>query len=57
MMSKLGNAMGSDNASILVGIIGIVVLVSIDILTRRRYRLDATKNSISLAPAGETDNE
>ena len=47
--------MNSENASVIVGITGIVALVSLDLITKRSYKMDAQKDNISLAP-GVTGN-
>lgn len=42
----------SENASVIVGITGIVALVSLDLITKRSYKVDAQKDNLSLAPGG-----
>ena len=44
--------MNSENASVFVGITGIVALVSLDLITKRSYKMDAQKDNISLTPGG-----
>ena len=44
--------MNSENASVFVGITGIVALVSLDLITKRSYKMDAQKDKIALAPGG-----
>lgn len=42
-----------ENGSVLAGIAGIVALVGIDLVTKRTYRVDAKKDSITVTPAAE----
>ena len=44
--------MNSDNGGLYAAIGGIVLVYGIDGVTRSRYKVDAKKDSITLAPAG-----
>ena len=44
--------MNSENASVFVGITGIVALVSLDLIAKRSYKMAAQKDKIALAPGG-----
>ena len=56
-MEDLKDMMNSENAPVIVGIAGIVALVGIDRITRHNYKMDASKDSISLAPAQTAEAE
>ena len=56
-MEDLKDMMNSENAPVIAGIAGIVALVGIDRITRHNYKMDASKDSISLAPAQTAEAE
>ena len=45
----------SENGSLYAAIGGIVLVYGIDRVTKNRYKVDARKESFTLAPAAETD--
>ena len=45
--------MNSENGGLYAAIGGIVLVYGIDRVTRSRYKVDAKKDSITLAPAGD----
>ena len=45
--------LNSENGGLYAAIGGIVLVYGIDRVTRSRYKVDARKDSITLAPAGE----
>ena len=47
--------MNSENGGLYAAIGGIVLVYGIDRITKNRYRVDARKESFTLAPAAETD--
>ena len=47
--------MNSENGGLYAAIGGIVLVYGIDRVTRSRYKVDAKKDSITLAPAGEAE--
>ena len=47
--------MKSENGSLYAAIGGIVLVYGIDRVTKNRYKVDAKKESFTLAPAAETD--
>ena len=54
-MSKaevIEKTMNSENGGLYAAIGGIVLVYGIDRITRSRYKVDAKKDSITLAPAG-----
>lgn len=50
-MEDLKDMLNSVNAPVIAGIAGIVALVGIDCITKHNYKMDASKDSASLAPA------
>ena len=50
-MEALTNMVNSENASVIAGIGGIVLLVGIDRMTKGRYRIEGKKDSITIEPA------
>ncbi len=50
-MEALTNMVNSENAPVIAGIGGIVLLVGIDRITRSRYRVEGKKDSITIEPA------
>lgn len=52
-LEVIKDMMNSENATVLGGIGGIVLLVGIDLVTKRRYRFDGGKEFITIAPAQE----
>ena len=53
-MEVLTNMVNSENASVIAGIGGIVLLVGIDRMTKGRYRVEGKKDSITIEPAAAT---
>ena len=53
-MEALTNMVNSENASVIAGIGGIVLLVGIDRMTKGRYRVESKKDSITIEPAAAT---
>ena len=53
-MEVLTNMVNSENASVIAGIGGIVLLVGIDRMTKGRYRVESKKDSITIEPAAAT---
>ena len=49
----LKTMMNSENGGLYAAIGGIVLVYGIDRVTRSRYKVDAKKDSITLAPAGD----
>ena len=47
--------LNSENGGLYAAIGGIVLVYGIDRVTRSRYKVDAKKDSITLAPAGEAE--
>ena len=47
--------MNSENGGLYAAIGGIVLVYGIDRVTRSRYKVDAKKDSITPAPAGEAE--
>lgn len=47
--------MSSENGGLYAAIGGIVLVYGIDRVTRSHYKVDAKKDSITLAPAGEKE--
>ncbi|MCR5686248.1 MAG: hypothetical protein K6G81_12690 [Lachnospiraceae bacterium] len=47
--------LNSENGGLYAAIGGIVLIYGIDRVTRSRYKVDAKKDSITLAPAGEAE--
>ena len=47
--------MNSENGGLYSAIGGIVLVYGIDRITKSRYKVDARKESFTLAPAAETD--
>ena len=57
-MDKLGvieKMMNSENGDLYAAIGGIVLVYGIDRVTKSRYKIDARKESFTLAPAAMTD--
>ena len=54
-LEEIKDMMNNDNAPVIAGIVGIVALVGIDRITKASYKVDASKDSITLAPAGEAE--
>lgn len=50
-MEVLTNMVNSENAPVIAGIGGIVLLVGIDRMTKGRYRVEGKKDSITIEPA------
>ena len=50
-MEALTNMVNNENAPVIAGIGGIVLLVGIDRITRSRYRVEGKKDSITIEPA------
>lgn len=50
-MEALTNMVNSENAPVIAGIGGIVLLVGIDRMTKGRYRVEGKKDSITIEPA------
>ena len=50
-MEALTNMVNSENAPVIAGIGGIVLLVGIDRMTKGRYRIEGKKDSITIEPA------
>ena len=50
-MEALTNMVNSENAPVIAGIGGIVLLVGIDRMTKSRYRVEGKKDSITIEPA------
>ena len=48
--------MNSENGGLYAAITGIVLVYGIDRMTKSRYKVDARKESFTLAPATVTDN-
>ena len=48
--------MSSENGGLYAAIGGIVLVYSIDRITKSHYKADVKKDSITLAPAGDADN-
>ena len=53
-MEALTNMVNSENAPVIAGIGGIVLLVGIDRMTKGRYRIEGKKDSITIEPAAAT---
>ena len=53
-MEALTNMVNSENAPVIAGIGGIVLLVGIDRMTKGRYRVKSKKDSITIEPAAAT---
>ena len=49
-MEALTNMVNSENAPVIAGIGGIVLLVGIDRMTKGRYRVEGKKDSITIEP-------
>ena len=47
--------MNSENGGLYAAIGGIVLVYGIDHITKSHYKADVKKDSITLAPAGDTD--
>ncbi len=47
--------LNSENSGLYAAIGGIVLVYGIDRVTRSRYKVDAKKDSITLAPVGEAE--
>ena len=47
--------MNSENGGLYAAITGIVLIYGIDCVTKSRYKVDARKESFTLAPAAVTD--
>lgn len=56
-MEEFGKMMNSENAPVIAGISGIVIMVDIDRITRSRYRFEGKKDSVTIEPAGEQKAE
>lgn len=56
-LEEIKDMMNSDNAPVIAGIVGIVALVGIDRITKASYKVDASKDSITLAPAAEAEKQ
>ena len=54
-LEEIKDMMNNDNAPVIAVIVGIVALVGIDRITKASYKVDASKDSITLAPAGEAE--
>lgn len=54
-LEEIKDMMNNDNAPVIAGIVGIVALVGIDRITKASYKVDASKDSITLAPAAEAE--
>ena len=54
-LEEIKGMMNNDNAPVIAGIVGIVALVGIDRITKASYKVDASKDSITLAPAAEAE--
>jgi len=57
-MGKLGvieKMMNSESGGLYAAITGIVLVYGIDRVTKNRYKVDARKESFTLAPAAMTD--
>ena len=54
-MEVIEKMMNSENGGLYAAIGGIVLVYGIDRVTRSRYKVDAKKDSITLAPAGEAE--
>lgn len=54
-MEVLEKMMSSENGGLYAAIGGIVLVYGIDRVTRSHYKVDAKKDSITLAPAGEEE--
>lgn len=52
-LEEIGKMMNSENAPVIAGIGGIVIMVGIDRVTRNRYRVEGKKDSITIEPAVE----
>ena len=52
-LEEIGKMMNSENALVIVGIGGIVIMVGIDRVTRSHYRVEGKKDSITIEPAME----
>ena len=52
-LEEIGKMMNSENAPVIAGIGGIVIMVGIDRVTRSRYRVEGKKDSITIEPAAE----
>ena len=50
-MEALSNMFNNENAPVIAGIGGIVLLVGIDRVTKNRYRVEGKKDSITIEPA------
>ncbi len=50
-MEALTSMINSENAPVIAGIGGIVLLVGIDRVTKSRYRVEGKKDSITIEPA------
>ena len=48
--------MNSENGGLYAAITGIVLVYGIDCVTKSRYKVDARKESFTLAPAAVTDD-
>ena len=53
-MEALSNMFNNENAPVIAGIGGIVLLVGIDRVTKNRYRVEGKKDSITIEPAAAT---
>ena len=56
-MEEFGKMMNSENAPVIAGIGGIVIMVGIDRITRSRYRFEGKKDSVTIEPATEQKAE
>ena len=54
-MEVFDKMINSENGGLYAAIGGIVLVYGIDRVTRSRYKVDAKKDSITLAPAGEAE--
>ena len=54
-LEALKDMVNSENAPVIAGIVGIVALVGIDRVTKHSYKVDANKDSITVAPANTTE--
>ena len=52
-LEEIGKMMNSENAPVIAGRGGIVIMVGIDRVTRSRYRVEGKKDSITIEPAAE----
>ena len=52
-LEEIEKMMNSENAPVIAGIGGIVIMVGIDRVTRNRYRVEGKKDSITIEPAVE----